>query len=221
MSRFEHRQTALHFAINRQRHDILDLLIDVGTDLEAHDLSGRTALEAAMMRGDRPAMRRLHDAGATMPATRTASDFTARMATLAKSVTKGTPMLYVPDVARALDWYTSIGFKELNRFEDDGVVNFGMVSFGGAELMLNMHGKPAPQTASLWFYTNQVDALYEVLKSRQLDAARAQLAGSASAPSGIEFEQDIGDMFYGAREFCIRDLNGYELYFIGDRASDH
>ena len=23
-------------------------------------------------------------------------------------------------------------------------------------------------------------------------------------------------MFYGARQFGIRDLNGYELYFIGD-----
>jgi hypothetical protein len=34
----------------------------------------------------------------------------------------------------------------------------------------------------------------------------------------IEFEQDIEDMFYGARQFCIRDLNGYELYFIGTRS---
>jgi ankyrin repeat protein len=25
---------------------------------------------------------------------------------------------------------------------------------------------------------------------------------------------DVHDMFYGARQFCIRDLNGYELYFI-------
>jgi len=67
------------------------------------------------------------------------ADFTARMAAMAKSVTKGVPMIYVPDVARALDWYVSIGFKELNRFDDDGLVNFGMVAFGNAELMLNMH----------------------------------------------------------------------------------
>jgi uncharacterized glyoxalase superfamily protein PhnB len=173
-----------------------------------------------MMRGDTEAMRRLHDAGATMPVTRTASDFTARMAALGKSVTKGTPMIYVPDVARALEWYTSIGFKELNRFEDDGIVNFGMVSFGGAELMLNMHGNRGPQTASLWFYTDQLDALYEVLKARQLDAAQAQLTGSPGGQAGIEFEQDIENMFYGARQFCIRDLNGYELYFIGDGESE-
>ena len=40
--------------------------------------------------------------------------------------------------------------------------------------------------------------------------------GATGAAHRIEFTQDIEDMFYGARQFCIRDLNGYELYFIGD-----
>jgi ankyrin repeat protein/uncharacterized glyoxalase superfamily protein PhnB len=219
MSRFEHGQTPLHFAINRRRHDILALLIELGADLEARDLSGRTALETAMLRGDKEAMRRLHDAGAQPPRVHNVPDFTARMVALANSVTKGVPMIYVPDVARALAWYTSIGFKEINRFEDDDVVNFGMVAFGNAELMLNMHGRPAPHDVSLWFYTDQVDALYDVLKSQQIQATRAELAGATNEHQGIEFEQDIEDMFYGARQFCIRDLNGYELYFIGDRPS--
>ena len=35
--------------------------------------------------------------------------------------------------------------------------------------------------------------------------------------SAPEFQQGIEDMFYCARQFCIRDLNGYQLYFIGDR----
>ena len=39
MSRFEHGQSPLHFAITRQRHDMLDLLIELGADLEARDLS--------------------------------------------------------------------------------------------------------------------------------------------------------------------------------------
>jgi uncharacterized glyoxalase superfamily protein PhnB len=62
-----------------------------------------------------------------------------------------------------------------------------------------------------------VDALYEVLKSRRIVAAQAELDGATSDQTGIEFERDIEDMFYGARQFCIRDLNGYQLYFIGDR----
>jgi hypothetical protein len=218
MSRFEHGQTALHFAISRQRYDILDLLIECGADLEARDVSGRTALEAALMHGDREAARRLRDAGALPPPTAAASDFTARMNGLAGSVSKGTPMITVPDVARALDWYVSIGFKETARYEDGGVVNFGLVSFGRAELMLNMHGRPAPHDVSLWFYTDQVDAVYEVLKSRQLHAASTEAAADEIR---IEFQQDIEDMFYGARQFCVRDLNGYELYFIGDRPAQN
>jgi catechol 2,3-dioxygenase-like lactoylglutathione lyase family enzyme len=142
---------------------------------------------------------------------------TARMSALAKSVAKGVPMIYVPDVARALDWYVSIGFRELTRFDDDGLVNFGMVAFENAELMLNMLGRPAPHDVSLWLYTDQVDALYEVLKSRRIEAAQSELTGTASHQPWIEFEQDIEDMFYGARQFCIRDLNGYQLYFIGHR----
>jgi uncharacterized glyoxalase superfamily protein PhnB len=129
------------------------------------------------------------------------------MAKMAEATKKIVPMIYVADVARTLEWYTSIGFKEIARYGDDGIVNFGMVSFGNAELMLNMHGKPGKHDVSLWFYTDHVDDLYQLLRSRQIEAAQA---GGA----GIEFEQDIEDMFYGARQFGIRDLNGYVLYFI-------
>ena len=214
MSRFEHGQTPLHFAMNRKRYDILNLLIELGADLEAEDKSGQTALAVAMLRGDREAASRLHAAGAQQPKTTSPSSVKAGMAKLGGSVKKGVPMIYVPDVARALDWYTSIGFKELARYGDDGLVNFGIVSFGGAELMLNMHGKSGPHDASLWFYTDHVDEIYQLLKSRQLAAAQAALAGEAGGQEGIEFEQDIEDMFYGARQFGIRDLNGYVLYFI-------
>jgi hypothetical protein len=35
--------------------------------------------------------------------------------------------------------HASIGFTETARYEDDGLVNFGMVSVGEAEVILNMH----------------------------------------------------------------------------------
>jgi uncharacterized glyoxalase superfamily protein PhnB len=214
MSRFEHGQTPLHFAMSRHRLDILDLLIGLGADLEAPDASGQTALAVAMLRGDRESMRRLHDAGARPPDPIAPSDFKAAMGRMADSVRKIVPMIYVTDVARALEWYLSIGFTEIARYGEDGLVNFGMVSFGQAELMLNMHGKPAPHDVSLWFYTDQIDRLYQLLKSRQLAAAQAALEGQPGEGGGIEFEQDIEDMFYGARQFCIRDPDGHELYFI-------
>jgi ankyrin repeat protein/uncharacterized glyoxalase superfamily protein PhnB len=214
MSRFEHGLSPLHFAMRRKRYDILDLLIDLGADLEAQDVSGRTPLAVAMLHGDHEAMRRLHAAGAKLPETIPASSFAESMAALAPSTKKGVPMIFVPDVASALDWYTSIGFKEIARYGDDGLVNFGMVSFGAAEVMLNMGGKNGRHDATLWFYTDRVDELYQLLKARQMEAARASLADMTAAREGIQFEQDIEDMFYGARQFCIRDLNGYELYFI-------
>jgi catechol 2,3-dioxygenase-like lactoylglutathione lyase family enzyme len=142
------------------------------------------------------------------------SNLTARLARLADSTKKRVRMITVPDVDRTLDWYASIGFEEMARYEDDGLVNFGMVSFGKAELMLNMHGRQGQHDVSLWFYTDQVDNLYQLLKPRQLEAAQAALAGEPGEHAGIEFVEDTNDALYGAREFGIRDLNGYTLYFI-------
>jgi catechol 2,3-dioxygenase-like lactoylglutathione lyase family enzyme len=213
-SRFEHRQTALHFAITQHRYDILDLLIELGASLEAQDMHGEGPLAFAMMRGDREAMSRLHAAGARPPKTVETANFSEKMAGLAGSVKKSVTMIMVPDVARALEWYTSIGFREIARYADDGYVNFGMVSFGEAELMLNMHGRPGIHDVSLWFYTDRIDDLYQLLKSRRLEAAHSQLTGQPGDNEGIVFEQDIEDMFYGARQFGIRDPNGYILYFI-------
>ena len=214
MSRFEHGQTPLHFAISRKRYDILDLLIALGADLEAVDARGSTALSTAILHGDREAIRRLHTAGGVWPDANPSGDIREAMATFGASVEKGVPMIYVSDVAKALAWYASIGFTEVARFADDGVVNFGMVSFGKAEVMLNLHGKPGAHDASLWFYTDRVDDLYQALKARQIAAARAEVEGASDSAEGIQFEQDIENMFYGARQFSIRDPYGYELYFI-------
>jgi ankyrin repeat protein len=216
MSRFEQKQTPLHFAINLKRYDILDLLIELGADLEAVDINGHSALTAAMLQGDREAMARLQAAGARPPRPTAGPRPDATMAKLASSIKKGVPAIEVPDVAEALAWYSSIGFKETGRYEDDGVVNFGILSFGNAELMLNMHGKKGEHDVSLWFYTDRIEQLYQALESRQLDAARAGLAGEPGTPSGIEFTEYLYEPFYGGRQFGIKDLNGYNLYFMQD-----
>jgi catechol 2,3-dioxygenase-like lactoylglutathione lyase family enzyme len=227
MSRFEQGLTPLHFAMSRNRYDILDLLIELGADLEAEDKSGQTALEIAMLRGDREAMSRLHAAGAKPPSSISPSSFKTSMAKLADSIMKCDPAISVPDIAATLDWYTSIGFKEIGRYEDDGNVTWGMVSFGKAILGLVpgsnlphagnaplLHGKPGPHNVSLWFYTDQIDRLYQLLKSRQLESAQGVLAGVPRDLEGIEFVEDLYDPFYGGRQFSIRDPNGYTLIFL-------
>jgi len=225
-SRFEGRQTALHFAASLKRYEVLDLLIELGADLEAEDQNGNNALAAAMMRGDQEAIRRLHAAGAkgnkgwTLPparAKRAASQHTGpAMDKMAAGVSKIVPMIRVPDIARTLEWYTSIGFKELGRYADENQVNWGMLQFGKAQIMLNIGGKPGPHDVTLWFYTSQVDDLYQVFKSRQIEAAQAALAGDTGTHVAIEFVADIDNPPYGGREFGIRDLNGYILYFRSD-----
>jgi ankyrin repeat protein len=219
MSRFEHRLTPLHFAVARGRHDILSLLLELGADPEATDAAGQTPLTAAMLRGDREAAARLLAAGAKAPSSRSSTDFRAEMSALAGTVSTLVPMIKVPDVARALDWYVAIGFEELARYEDDGLVNFGIVAFGGARVMLTMHGGTGRHDAALWFYTDAVDRLYEALKARQIQAARAALDDPAAEAAPFAFGQDIEDMFYGARQFCIRDPFGYEIYFIQELAT--
>ena len=70
---------------------------------------------------------------------------------------------------------------------------------------------------SVWFYTTRVDEMYQLVKSRQLEAALAALEGKAGGRQGINVVQEIYNPPYGGREFCIRDLNGYELFFRQDR----
>src|SRR5262249_44849132 len=151
-------------------------------------------LVSAMMRGDREAIRRLHAAGAKAKKGWTASgprvvgaDLRAQAAELADSVQKGVPMIRVPDIAKTLDWYVSIGFEECGRFPQKGTPNFGRLAFGRAELML-MPGKPGKHEVRLWFYTDKVDELYGVFKSRQLEVAQAALAGKQA--DGFEFVED-------------------------------
>ena len=224
-SRFEDGRTALHFAMSLNRYDILGLLVELGADLEAKDDNGQTALAVAMLRGDREAIRLLHTAGAKEPPgwefqrtdkrrSAAAVTFPAKMARMARAITKSVPMVRVPDVARTLAWYTSIGFKELGRYEDEGVVQWAMMSFGKAELMLTLGGKDGSHDVSFWFYTSEIEELYRLVKSRQMEAAEAAIAGDPDAGEGVPFVQDLYNPPYGGREFGIRDLNGFVLNFL-------
>ena len=181
LSRFDGGLTALHFAIGRKRYDLVDLLIELGADVEAKDGDGHTAMESAMLAGDRDAMSRLKTAGAEQPKPAEISDFKEGMARLAASVRHSAVMMQVPDIGRTLEWYSSIGFKEVARNQDDGVVNWALLSFGKADLMLSMHGKAGAHDVTLWFYTDKVDELYQLLKRRQLKAAEEALGGGAGA----------------------------------------
>lgn len=213
LSKFEHRATPLHLAILKKRDDLFDLLMELGADIEAEDMHGQTPLSFALASGYRHAAQRLQAAGARPPRTIAAVDFREAVSRLAQSTKHLDPMISVPDVAAALEWYVSIGFTEVARWANDtgAGVTWGLVRFGEAEVMLSLNGYKGQHSVSLWFYTEHVDELYRLFKARQLEAAQAQSRGEAATP--IDIMQDIYDPMYGGREFAVRDLNGYELYF--------
>lgn len=109
-----------------------------------------------------------------------------------------TPMIHVPDVRAAADWYAAIGFTVLDIGEDDGEAVFGLIALGEGRVMLNCGGKAsdAPRReVDLYVHTTDIDALFLQVKDR---------AEVVEAPH---------DTFYGMREFIVRDLNGFWLTF--------
>jgi ankyrin repeat protein len=226
LSRFEQGQTALHYVIappdglvgggfrTGAHYPILDLLIELGADLEAPDDKGRTPLAVAMLRGDEEAMRRLNAAGAKAPRAIDGSSIETTISELAASVTRLAPMVRVPNVRATVDWYRSIGFELTGAHELDADSAWAEVSFGGASLMLIPSGSTStPREVSFWFSTNRIEDLFQLFKRRQLDRASAALAGAAAEIGGGRFRSELHDTFYGQREFSIIDVNGYELNF--------
>lgn len=196
-------ETPLQFAIARNRLDILDVLIELGADLDATDSKGETALEFALLRGHRVAADRLAAAGARPPKPSPAPAARHVTSRQASSIQGATLVIGTDNVARTLDWYTSIGFTEEGRFPTEGpVVFWGRVTLGKAELTFDVREPPNPRGVSLLITTDRIRDLYEVLKSRALES------------SDVEFVATLHEPEHCGLEFRIRDPNGFTLRFL-------
>jgi catechol 2,3-dioxygenase-like lactoylglutathione lyase family enzyme len=197
-----HGQTALHFAIERHRSDLLGVLIELGADLDAADANGQTPLEFAMMHGDRAAIDVLAAAGAKAPRS-TSTRARVEPTDVAASITAAVTVFGARDVAATLEWYTAIGFSEAQRYPAAGPVTFwGHVTLGKAELTFDVR-VPAPHGgATLLVTTTRIRDLYEQLRSPQLN---------------VVFVENLHEAHGEGPQFSVRDPNGYTLCFVQAR----
>ena len=108
------------------------------------------------------------------------------------------PMIHVPDVRSAVEWYVSIGFGLVRYNEEDGEMNWTLLSLGNSEVMLNGGGKASGEwrrEVDLYVHSENIDDLYARLNGR------------------VEVVEEPHDTFYGMREFIVRDLNRFWITF--------
>src|SRR5882762_5492264 len=94
-------------------------------------------------------------------------------------------MIHVPDVRATMEWYTTIGFTVQRVNEEDGEINWALLTFGESEVMFQSGGKASAEFRrefDLYVHAQNVDALYAKYKAR---------ADVVEAPH---------DTFYGMRE---------------------
>lgn len=222
LSQYEQHQSALHYVVapadglvggtfrDGSHYDTLAALIELGAELDATDMKGRTALQVAMLRGDDRAMRLLHEAGATLPPDESS-------ATVAPTATVDhlSVMLSVPDIAATLRWYQAIGFTVTGSHGDDDDLNWAAVAMDGFEVMFSRSpgGEPVRGTG-LWFRTSQLDAHYARLRGIVMRQSRARLLGQAIEGPRVTINGDLYTAFYGQREFSLRDPNGVDVNFF-------
>ena len=116
---------------------------------------------------------------------------------------KVVPMIHVPNVQATVDWYKDIGFTVTSSFDDDGEMNWALLSLDDSELMFNAGGQPSSsdrREVDLYVRAENVDDLYRRLKDR------------------ADVVEGIHNTFYGMREFVIRDPNRFWVTF-GQEAS--
>ena len=120
------------------------------------------------------------------------------------------PNLIASDVNKTVDYYVkTLGFSLIASVPEKGVYNWAMLMRDGITMMfqslsslkedlpeLKISSKGSPGT--FYIKVKGLDSLYETLKGK------------------AEITVDMRTTFYGAREFAVKDLDGYYLMFAED-----
>lgn len=152
MSRFEQERTPLHFAVLKNRTEMVELLLELGADPGAEDGRGYTPLNTATARTDAAIAEHLIAAGAD-PMEASRNRFEAAV-----------PILNVKDVPRSLAYYVEkLGFRK--DWDWGTPPSFACVQRDEVRIFLCQQAQGAPGT---WIsiFVQDVDALHEDYKRR-------------------------------------------------------
>ena len=110
------------------------------------------------------------------------------------------PMIQVPDVRATVEWYETVaGFTRVRVNDEDGEMNWALLRYGNADVMLNAGGK----SSEAW--RREVDLYIHTLES--VDAVYAGMKGK------VDVVEEPHDTFYGMREVIVRDCNRFWITF--------
>lgn len=118
-----------------------------------------------------------------------------------------TPNIMVNDVGASILFYsTHFGFETMHSVPDDPPYAWAMIVRDDAVLMLQSVGslgEDIPEFVGI----KPGGAFTMFVKLEGVDELYAKVKGQ------LDIVSDIKDAFYGAREFSVRDLDGYILTF--------
>lgn len=120
------------------------------------------------------------------------------------------PNLIVNDVNTSVDYYTStLGFTLIASVPETGVFNWAMVIRDSITFMFQTLPSLKEDLPELKITTKGNSGTFYI-KVKGLDELYKSLKGKT------EIVVDIRTSFYGAREFAVKDLDGYYLMFAED-----
>ena len=120
------------------------------------------------------------------------------------------PNLIVKDVNRSVDFYVNqLGFVMLFSVPDKGTFNWAMVQRGNVTLMFQTLESIKEDLPSLDIkQEGRAGTFY--IKVKGLDALMEAVEGK------VKMAVELRTTFYGAREFAVKDPDGYILMFAED-----